>query len=244
MATRDNVAVVEWEYKGQRYGIRPGRARERRQSQMGAIALFGGNGCAPVGENEGVTRRLLEYSRAAEVLVVPTADAFERPDQVVATATAWFATFGVGVRPLMALTRRDAMNPDLAAVATSASFVYLLGDSPLHLRSAMKDTPVWRAIAEVAARGVVAAAGASAAAVCDPMTDPRGGAFGLGLGLVRQLAILHEAEDWSFERLHRARQLARGFCVATLPTGTALVQTDGVWARYGEGIEIVGDLPG
>jgi len=211
---------------------------------MGAIALFGGNGCAPVGENEAVTQRLLAHANVKEVLVVPTADAFERPEEAVASARTWFAGFGVEVRPLMVLTRRDAMDPSMADLVASSSFVYLLGDSPLHLRSAMKDTPVWQAITEVASRGVVAAAGASAAAVCDPMTDPRGGAFGLGLGLVRQLAVLHEAETWSFERLHRARQLAKGFCVATLPSGTALVQTDGRWARYGEGMEIAGELPG
>lgn len=211
---------------------------------MGAIALFGGSGCAAVGENEAVTRRLLAHAGATEVLVAPTADAFERPDEAVAAARVWFATFGVEVRPLMVLTRRDAMDTSMADLVTASSFVYLLGDSPLHLRSAMKDTPVWQAITEVASRGVVAAAGASAAAICDPMTDPRGGAFGLGLGLVRPLAILHEAEAWSFERLHRARQLAKGFCVATLPSGTALVQTDGMWTRYGDGIEVAGELPG
>ena len=211
---------------------------------MGAIALFGGNGCSAVGENEAVTRRLLAHAGAREVLVVPTADAFERPDDAVAAARTWFGTLGVEVRPLMVLTRGDAKDPGLATVAAASSFVYLLGDSPLHLRSTMKDTPVWEAICSVAASGVVAAAGASAAAVCDPMTDPRGGAFGLGLGLVSQLAILHEAETWSFERLHRARQLATGFCVATLPSGTALVRTDGVWARCGDGIEVSGELPG
>ena len=143
----------------------------------------------------------------------------------------------------MVLTRRDAQDEAHAAAVRASSFVFLAGDSPLHLRSTLKDTVVWSAVEAVSASGVVAASGASAAALCDPMTDPRGGAFGLGLGLVRPLAVLHEAEGWSHDRLHRARQLAKGFTVATMPSGTALVRTDGRWDRFGNGLEVAGELP-
>ena len=55
---------------------------------------------------------------------------------------------------------------------------------PIHLRTALKDTPLWASVCGVLERGgVVAAVGASASAMCDPMTDPRGGAFTFGLGL-------------------------------------------------------------
>jgi cyanophycinase len=143
----------------------------------------------------------------------------------------------------MVLTRRDASVAEHVAAVEAASFVYLAGDSPLHLRSALKDTPVWAAIVAAADRGVVAASGASAAGICDPMTDPRGGAFGLGLGLVQPLAVLQESETWSFDRLHRARQLSTGFPVVTLPSGTALVRTNGRWDRFGSGVEVSGELP-
>ena len=95
------------------------------------------------------------------------------------------------------------------AVVRGARAVYLVGDQPLHLRSVLKATPLWDAIAQVRADGgVVAATGGSADAMCDPMVDPRGGAFTLGLGLVSGIALVTEAETWSAERLHRTLKLA------------------------------------
>ena len=91
--------------------------------------------------------------------------------------------------------------------------------------------------------GVVAATGASAACLCDPMTDPRGGAFTLGLGLVDGLAVLTEAETWSPERLHRTLRLARGFAVGVLPTGSALLHSASGWELVGKA-EVHGDLIG
>lgn len=210
---------------------------------MGTIGLLGGKPFTETGVNREVTTRLLTASGGTTVLVLPTADAFEQPQQAVDDAVAWFAALGANATGLMVLTRRDAQQEDHARTVAAASFVYLVGDSPLHLRSTLKDTPVWTAIEAVASNGVVAAAGAAAAGLCDPMTDPRGGAFGLGLGLVRPLAVLHETESWSHDRLHRAKQLAQGFPLAMLPSGTALVNSNGRWDRYGTGIELVGDLP-
>ena len=83
--------------------------------------------------------------------------------------------------------------------------------------------------------------GGSAAAICDPMVDPRGGAFTLGLGLVSGLALVTEAETWSPERLHRTRELANT-TFAVLHTGDALVRTDAGWERVGD-VEVMGDLP-
>lgn len=210
---------------------------------MGTIGLLGGKPFTDVGANRDVSSRLLAASGATSVLVLPTADAFEQPQQAVDAAIAWFAALGATATGLMVLSRRDAQMEEHARTVAAASFVYLVGDSPLHLRSTLKDTPVWSAVEGVAETGVVAAAGAAAAGLCDPMTDPRGGAFGLGLGLVRPLAVLHEAESWSHDRLHRAKQLAKGFPIAMVPSGAALVNTDGRWDRYGTGIDVVGDLP-
>jgi cyanophycinase len=126
---------------------------------MGVIALLGGKGFDDLGENREVTRRLLDLSGGTEVLLLPTADAFEAPALAVEAATAWFAGLGATVRPLMVLGRGDAMDPSMAAAIEQASFVYLVGDSPMHLRSSLKDTPVWAAIVAAADRSVVAAAG-------------------------------------------------------------------------------------
>jgi len=122
--------------------------------------------------------------------------------------------------------------------------VYLVGDSPLHLRSVLKGTALFDALKTVLANGgVVAATGASAACLCDPMTDPRGGAFTLGLGLVAGLAVLTEVETWSPERLHRTLALANGFAVGVLPSGAALLRTDSGWEQVGKA-QVHGDLIG
>ena len=55
------------------------------------------------------------------------------------------------------------------------------------------------------------------------MLDQRGGAFTLGLGLVRGVAVIPEAEAWSEERRHRTLSLANT-PVVELPTGSALLR--------------------
>ena len=79
---------------------------------------------------------------------------------------------------------------------------------------------------------LVVAVGPCAAALCDPMLDQRGGAFTLGLGLVRDMAVIPEAETWSEERLQRTLSLA-DTTVVELPTGSAVVGHDGAWELAG-----------
>ena len=186
----------------------------------GTIALLGGG---PFTANDDLDQRLIGVAGAADVVVLPTADAFEHPSRLIESAVEWGRRLGVTVDGRLVLRRADANDEAHAHAVQRARMVYLVGDSPLHLRSVLKDTAVFDALRDVVANGgVVAATGASAACLCDPMTDPRGGAFSLGLGLVEGLAIVPEAETWSPERLHRTLALAKGFAVAVLPTGTAL----------------------
>ncbi|MFZ4719545.1 MAG: hypothetical protein ACOYMR_08970 [Ilumatobacteraceae bacterium] len=204
----------------------------------GTIALQGGG---PFTANDELDRRLLSAVGAEQVVVLPTADAFEHPERLVAAAMNWGERLGVAVEALMVLRRGEAMDEGAAEVARSAKAVYLVGDQPLHLRSVLKDTPLLQALRDVLeAGGVIVASGGSAAALCDPMVDPRGGAFTLGLGLVPGLALVTEAETWSPERLHRTRALANT-SFAVLRTGTALVHADGAWERVGD-VEVHGDL--
>jgi cyanophycinase len=207
----------------------------------GTIALLGGG---PFVANDELDARLISSAGASEVVVLPTADAFEHPSRAVATATDWGTRLGVAVDGRFVLRRADANDPEHARAVAHARMVYLVGDSPLHLRSVLKDTAVFDSLRAVIANGgVVAATGASAACLCDPMTDPRGGAFTLGLALVEGLAVLTEAETWSPERLHRTLALANGFAVGVLPTGSALLRTDVGWEQFGKA-EVHGDLIG
>lgn len=202
----------------------------------GTLVLQGG---APFVGNDDLDRRVL--ADAGRVVVLPTADAFEQPGDLVATATAWGERLGLEIEPLMVLTRPQA-DAAAAAIVDRARAVVLAGDSSNHLRSVLKDTPLFDSIVGVLERGgVVVAAGSSASALCDPMTDRRGGAFAIGLGLVGGLAVITESEGWPPDQLARARTLADTTLVE-LPTGSALVRTASGWETVGAAV-VHGDLP-
>jgi cyanophycinase len=205
----------------------------------GTIALVGGG---PFAANDDLDGRLLAGAAADRVVVLPTADAFEEPAALVTAAMSWAERLGVDVEALMVLQRHDAEDDGAADVVRAARAVWLVGDSSMHLRSTLKDTPVYTAIGEVlAAGGVVAAVGPSAAALCDPMLDQRGGAFTLGLGLVRGVAVIPGAEEWSEERRARTLSLA-DTPVVELPTGSALLRGPDGWELVGDPV-VHGDLP-
>jgi len=159
-----------------------------RRPTPGTLALVGGGewreGC------RGFDTALLEASGGAEVLVIPAAAAFEQPGKVVDRATAYFKGLGAVVKPINVLNRRDAEAPATADTVRAARFVYLADGSPMHLRSVLKDSALVEAIIGVyQSGGVLAASGAGATVLCDPMVDPRGGAYTVGLGVVANLAV-------------------------------------------------------
>jgi cyanophycinase len=205
----------------------------------GTLALEGG---APFTGHDDLDGRLLAAAGATSVVVLPTADAFEDPTRLVAAAEAWGQRLGVSVTPLMVLRRTDALDTSAASQVRSARAVWLVGDSSLHLRSVLKDTPVYEALAQVLTDGgVIVGVGASGAALCDPMTDPRGGAFTLGLGLVPGMAVVTEAETWSADRLARTDKLA-DVPLLTLTSTAAAVRRDGAWELIGDAT-VSADLP-
>jgi len=201
----------------------------------GTIALVGGN---EWGERCSFDAELLAASGGTDVLVLPTAAAYEHPQRAVERAALWFGTLGGQVRGLGVLARRDAMDEANVAVVAEARFVYLSGGSPLHLRSVLKETPVWEAVVGVwTAGGVVAGSSAGAMAMADPMVDPRGGAFTVGLGLLADLAVIPHHNDWSEDKAHRTLLLApASLLVVGIDDATALIRDpDGSWRVEGAG---------
>jgi cyanophycinase len=202
----------------------------------GVLALVGGaewtDGC------EGFDAELLASSGGTDVVVLPTAAAFEHPDKAVEHAAAWFQRLGGRVTALRVLSRGDALDPANVDALRDARFVYLSGGSPLHLRSVLKETPLWDALVEVFASGaVVAGSSAGAMVLGDPMVDPRGGAFTVGLGLVANLAVLAHAEPDVASHHKRTFELAdTGLVLAAIPERTALVrESTGAWRSAGTG---------
>lgn len=154
----------------------------------GTLALLGGGEWHD--ECRALDEELLVASGGKQVVVLPTAAAFEHPDRVVERAATWFASLGAEVTGLPVLNRRDAERDDIVGRVRDAPFVYIADGSPLHLRSVLKRSALYDALVAAYEGGaVVAASGAGATLLCDPMVDPRGGAYTVGLGLVTGLAV-------------------------------------------------------
>jgi cyanophycinase len=205
----------------------------------GALALVGGGewtaGCV-------FDEALLAASGGTDVLVIPTAAAYEHPERAAFEAANWFSDLGAKVEGLMVLSRSDAEDEGAAAVVRRARFIYLSSGSPLHLRSVLKGSKVFTALRDAWGDGaVVAGSGAGAMVLTDPMVDPRGGALTVGLGLVEKLAVItnfgDRDEDAHGEKLHRSVVLApKGLPVVGIPERTALILgADGAWQSAGTG---------
>ena len=198
----------------------------------GTLALVGG---AEWGPGCDFDAELLARA-GGEVLVLPTAAAYERPERAVATAQAWFASLGGEARGLMVLSHADACGERYAGEVRSAGFVYLSGGSPLHLLSVLKGSLVLEALeAAWRAGAIVAGSSAGAMVLCDPMVDPRGGAYTVGLGLVEQLAVVPHHDSGASHHLWRTLELApAGVAVVAIPERTAVIrEPDGKWRAAG-----------
>ena len=196
---------------------------------MGIVVLQGGG---PFVSNDELDRSLLS-PLDGPIAILPTAEAFENPDVLKASARAWAERLGLSIVICDVFTRADAREEHHARTISTSAAVVLAGDSSIHLRSTLLNTAVWGAVSQQAESGVVVGVGNCAAALCDPMIDPRGGAFGLGLGLVTELAAIVEVEQWMDERLRRTRQLATG-PLAEIPTGSAMIRDGSHWKIVGD----------
>lgn len=201
----------------------------------GPLALVGGgewsDGCSFDAE-------LLQSSGAREVVLLPTGSAYENPGKLVAAATDWFEALGASVREVNVLTRPDAMDPTHADSVRAAKFIYLAGASAMHLRSVLKDTPLFDALVAAWQGGaVLVGTSAGADVLCDPMVDSRGGAFTVGLGVVGNMAVIPRSDTWSPEKVHRTVELApKGLVLVALPERTAIVRSpEGAWRVGGAG---------
>ena len=201
----------------------------------GTLALVGGSewraGCD-------FDKELLELSGGREVLVLPTAAAYEHPDRILEAAERWFGDLGATIRPLRVLTRPDAVDEANTAPILEASFIYLSKGSPMHLRSVLKDSPVWDALVAAWQRGaVLAGSGSGGMVLCDPMVDPRGGALTLGLGLIAPIAVIPHHDTWSEDKAKRTLHIApKGIPIAGIDERTALIRDpEGAWRTAGAG---------
>lgn len=202
----------------------------------GVLALVGGgewgDGCRDL------HREMAAAAGAREVLVLPTAAAFERPGRVVEQATGHFAGSGIAVRALMVLNRREADDEAHVDAVRQARFVYLADGSPMHLRAVLWGSPLYAALVDAHRGGAaVAASGAGATVLGDPMVDPRGGAYTVGLGLVKDVAVFPYHGTSARHLLERSIDLlAPSATLVGVDEETALVRDPaGSWRVAGAG---------
>lgn len=200
----------------------------------GTLALVGG-----AEWTEGCTfdADLLERSGGGRVVVIPTAAAYEQPQLQIDRAEAWFASLGAEIDVLEVYRRSDALAPGAADALAEARFVYIGGGSPMHLRSVLKDTPVWDGVLDVWHRGGVVAGSAEGASVLSTyMVDSRGGAFTVGLDLLTGITVIPRFNLWSGDKLHRTISLAPAdMVVVGIEEATALIWEDEAWRQEGAG---------
>ena len=201
----------------------------------GTLAFVGGGEFSTGCDFDAV---LLAECGASEVVVLPTATAYENPARLRGRAEEWFGALGVRCRWLEVYRRADADEPAAAAALAGAAMIYLTGGSPLHARSTLLRTAVWDALASASAAGAtVVGSAAGGNVLCDHMVDVRGGAFTLGLGLTDEVAVISRADTLSAERISRTVRLAPpGLVVAAVDERSALI------CRPGAPWEAVGDM--
>jgi cyanophycinase len=201
----------------------------------GSLALVGGGEWGP-GARE-FDADLLARSGADEVVILPTAAAFEHAERVGERAEAYFGELGAKARTLPVLHRTEAEDPAVAKIVRAAKFVYLADGSPLHLRSVLKESALFEALLEAYQGGaVVAASGAGATLLGDPMVDPRGGAYTVGLGVVKNLAVFpYHGTAATHLRERSIDLLPRNAVLAGVDEETALVKSPDGWTVAGAG---------
>lgn len=202
----------------------------------GTLALLGGEEFDEACRE--VDAALLEASGADRVVVIPTAAAFENPRKVIEAAEAHLGGLGAEVAHVMVLHHAEADDPQAVALVRDAGFLYLPGGSPMHLRAVLHGSKLWAAVLEAYRGGAtLAASGSGAVVLCNPMIDPRGGAYTVGLGLLSNVAVFPHHDTVAEHLWDRVVELRPA---DTLLVGvdehTAVIRDpDGSWRALGPG---------
>ncbi len=204
------------------------------RASAGALALIGGQEFSE--SSLDLNRTLLANSGASTVVLVTLAAAFENPDAVTRQATDHFATLGATVETVPIANRHEANDAQAGRALKGSKLIYISDGSAMHLRSALKDTALFDGLmAAHRAGATVAASGAGATVLSDPMIDPRGGAYTVGFALVEHLAAFtHYTSDADHLWQRASELLPHDATLVGIPDSVALVRSpDAQWSVAG-----------
>ena len=162
----------------------------------GIIALVGGDEFRAGCEDMDAALVAAAGKASPRALIVPTAAAFENPARAADNGTRHFAALGADAAPLMALDRRDAADPAIAAETDAADIVYFTGGAPSHLLETLRGSALLAAVRRGLSRGMLLAGSSAGAMVLGSHMRFRG-AWTPALGLAGNVAVLphHERAD-------------------------------------------------
>lgn len=206
----------------------------------GLLALVGGDEFKP--GNEDQDRMLAKGARPGPAFVVPTAAARQGPEQAVAHATAWFRQFGLALEELPVLKRVDANSKELADLARSGGFFYLVGGDPGLVAQVLHGSRVWNALFDAWQHGAsLAGSSAGAMALCDntliraswPNRFNRRPAS--ALGVVPGTAALPHYNTFGHRWVESAQRELPAATLLGIDERSAAIWNDGGWQAAGPG---------
>jgi cyanophycinase len=204
------------------------------------LVLVGGDEFKP--GNEEQDRMLVAAAKPGPAFVVPTAAARQGPEQAVAHATGWFGHLGLKLRELPVLKRADANSKDVAELARTGGFFYLVGGDPGLVAQVLHGSRVWAAIFEAWREGTpLAGSSAGAMALCSHTliraswpnrfnrrpTD--------ALGVVPNTAVLPHYDTFGHRWIESAQRELPGVTLLGIDERTAATWTEDGWRAAGPG---------
>jgi len=192
--------------------------------------------------NEEQDRMLARAAGRGPAFVVPTAAARQGPELAVAHATAWFERFDLELRELPVLKRTDANSKELADLARSGGFFYMVGGDPGLVVQVLQGTRVWTSMFQAWRDGAsLAGSSAGAMALCSHTLIRAGWPDHTqrrpvdALGVVPNAAVAPHFEKFGQRWVESARRELHGITILGLDERTAAVWADGEWVAAGPG---------
>jgi cyanophycinase len=214
----------------------------------GPLALVGGDELHP--GNEPQDRLLASVAGHGPAFVLATAAARHRPGLAAAHAQGWFGRLGLEVEELPVRTRAQARSPDIAALAATGRFFYMVGGDPGIVADVLRGSPVWDAIVGAWRSGAALAGSSAGAMAMGRWTLTRGRfpgdrerTYRDALDLVPNLAVLPHfngfGATWVDSAL--AGRPVDDVVLVGLDERSAAVWTDGAWHAMGDGgVTVIG----
>ena len=179
---------------------------------------------------------LARVGTSAQIIVLPTAAAFESPRQAAYNGVQHLKRLGAKAEAMYILNREDANNNDYAAQIDKVQGVYFSGGDPVHLLETLQGSKIWGAIVDLYQHGGLVAGSSAGAMVLGGQMWAPGEGWRTGLGLIPKLVIVpHHAtvsHRWNAPKM--AETVAPGVTVVGVDESTALLLPDQLVIGAGE----------